>query len=98
MIAPKPNLLCEQAKLYYGFLCDESRELIPESIVNHMEQCQNCQEQISHFKSALSQAEAHEDSGQEQVSSAVTTMLKLHFAYVDKPVTCNTTKSFLPGL
>ncbi len=98
MIAPKPNLLCEQAKLYYGFLCDENRELIPEFIVNHMEQCQNCQEQISHFKSALSQAEAHEDSVQEQVSSAVTTMLKLHFAYVDKPVTCNTAKSFLPGL
>ena len=99
MIAPNHNSLCGEAKLYYyDFLHDESRELIPEYIVNHMEQCQNCQEQISHFKGVLSQAEAYDGSEQEQVSSAVTIMLKLHFAYIGKPVTCKTIRPFLPGL
>ena len=99
MIAPNYNPLCVEAKLYYyDFLRDESRELIPESIVNHMEQCQHCQEQISHLKDVLSQAEAYYSSEQEQVSSTVTTMLKLHFAYIGKPVTCNTVRPFLPGL
>jgi len=99
MIAPNHSSLCGEAKLYYyDFLHDESRELIPEYIVNHLEQCQNCQEQISHFKGVLSQAEAYDSSEQEQVSSAVTIMLKLHFAYIGKPVTCKTVRPFLPGL
>ncbi len=99
MSAPNHNSLCGEAKLYYyDFLHDESRELIPESIVNHMEQCQHCQEQISHFKGVLSQADSYDGSGQEQVSSAVTIMLKLHFAYIGKPVTCKTVRPFLPGL
>jgi len=99
MIAPNYNPLCVEAKLYYyDFLRDESRELIPESIVNHMEQCQHCQEQISHLKDVLSQAEAYYSSEQEQVSSTVTSILKLHFAYIGKPVTCNTVRPFLPGL
>lgn len=99
MIAPDHNSLCGDAKLYYyDFLHDESHELIPESIVNHIEQCQHCQEQISHFKGVLSQAEAYDGSEQEKVSSAVTVMLKLHFAYIGKPVTCKTVRPFLPGL
>ena len=99
MIAPNHNPLCVEAELYYyDFLHDESRELIPESNVNHMEQCQHCQEQISHLKDVLSQSEAYDGSEQEQVSSAVTTMLKLHFTNIGKPVTCNTVKPFLPGL
>ncbi len=98
MIAPNPNLLCKQAVLYYyDFLCDESRALIPESVVNHVEQCQHCREQISKLKAALSQADDLE-SEQGQVRSAVTAMLKLHFDYIGKPVTCNIVKPFLPCL
>jgi len=98
MIAPKPNLLCKQAEpYYYDFLCDESHGLIPESIVNHVEQCQHCREQINKLKAALSQADALE-SEQGQVRSAVTAMLKLHFDYAGKPVTCNIVKAFLPCL
>jgi len=70
MIAPNPNLLCKQAELYYyDFLCEESRGLIPESIVNHVEQCQHCREQINKLKAALSQAEGLE-SEQGQITSA----------------------------
>jgi len=98
MIAPNPNLLCKQAELYYyDFLCEESRSLIPESIVNHVEQCQHCREQINKLKAALSQADDLE-SEQGQVQSAVTAMLKLHFDYIGKPVTCNIVKPFLPCL
>ncbi len=98
MIAPKHNSLCGEAKLYYyDFLHDESRELIPESILNHIEQCQHCQEQIDQLKVVLSQTDAIEPE-QGQVNFAVTTMLKLHFAYIGKPVTCNTARPFLPGL
>ena len=98
MIAHNPNSLCKQAELYYyDFVYSESRGLIPESIVNHVEQCQHCREQIDQLKAVLSQADGLE-SQQSQVGSAVTTMLKLHFAYVGKPVTCNIVKPFLPTL
>jgi len=98
MIAPNPNLLCKQAEPYYfDFLCDEGRALIPESIVNHIEQCQQCREQINKLEAALSQADALE-SEQGQVYSTVTAMLKLHFDYAGKPVTCNIVKPFLPCL
>ena len=99
MITPNPNLLCEQAKLYhYDFLSEESRGLIPDSFINHIEQCQHCQKQINQLKSVLSQAGAYNDSERRRVNSAITVMLKLHFAYIDKRVTCQTVKPFLPGL
>ena len=98
MIAPNYNPLCGEAKLYYyDFLHDESRELIPESILNHIEQCQHCHEKTDQLKVGLSQTDGIEPE-QGQVSSAITTMLKLHFAYIGKPVTCKTVRPFLPGL
>ncbi len=98
MIARGPKSLCEEAELYYyDFLCNESRRLIPESIVSHIEQCLHCREQVNHLKAILSQADGLE-SERGQVNSAVTTMLKLHFAYIGKPVTCNIVKPFLPTL
>ncbi len=98
MIAHNPKSLCREAELYYyDFLCDESRVFIPESIVNHIEQCQRCLGQIKQLETTLSQADGLE-SEQEQVSSAITTMLKLHFAYIGESVTCNIVKPFLPTL
>jgi len=99
MIAPDRNSLCKQARLYYyDFLFNESREVIPEFIINHVKQCQYCQEQMNRLEGVLSQAEAHESSEQGQLSPAITVMLQLHFAYMGKRVTCNTVKPFLPGL
>ncbi len=98
MIAPKHNSSCGEAKLYYyDFLHDESRELIPESILNHIEQCQHCHEKTDQLKVMLSQTDAIEPE-QRQVNFAVTTMLIFHFAYIGKRVTCETVRPFLPGL
>jgi len=98
MVAHSPNSLCKQAKIYYyDFLFSESRGLIPESTVDHIEHCQHCEEQISQLKAVLSKTDNFK-SEQEKISSAVATMLKLHFAYIGKPVTCNIVKPFLPSL
>lgn len=98
MIVHNPKSLCREAKLYYyDFLCDESRRFIPEPIANHVERCQHCREQINQLEAVLSQADSLE-SEQGQVNSAVAIMLKLHFAYIDKPITCNVVKPFLPTL
>ena len=99
MIAPNLNSLCRQAELYYyDFLSKEGHRLIPESIINHIEECQHCQEQINEFKVVLAQAEGRTQLEQGQVRSAVTSMLKLHFAYVGEHVTCETVRPFLPTL
>lgn len=99
MIAPNPNLLCEQAKLYYyDFLHIENRRLVPKSMISHIEQCQQCQEQVNQLEGVLSQTEDHAELRPKQVSSAIITMLKLHFSYISKGVTCETVKPFLPSL
>jgi len=99
MIAPNPDSLCRQAELYYyDFLSAESHESTPESIVNHITGCEHCQQQLNQLEDALSQPECHPDSEQGQIRSAVTTMLKLHFGYIDKPVTCKVARPFLPTL
>ena len=99
MIAHNFNSLCKQAEqYYYDFLSNESQELIPEFIIDHINHCQHCHEQINQLKDVLSQVEDYIDPKQKQVSFAIVTWLKLHFAYVGKPVTCETVKPFLPSL
>jgi hypothetical protein len=99
MIAHNFNSLCKQAELYYyDFLSNESQELIPEFIIDHINHCQHCHEQINQLKDVLSQVEDYIDPKQKQVSFAIVTWLKLHFAYVGKLVTCETVKPFLPSL
>ncbi|MHC4456499.1 MAG: hypothetical protein ACYS0I_05285 [Planctomycetota bacterium] len=99
MIAHNSNSLCRQAQIYYyDFLQEESHRLIPVSIINHIEQCQHCQVKINKLKVVLSQAEDNLKWEQRQASSAITTILKLHFEYVGKPVTCEVVKPFLPSL
>jgi hypothetical protein len=99
MIAPNPDSPCRQAQLYYyDFLFEESHESIPEPIVNHIAGCEHCQQQLNQLEDILSQPECHPDSEQAQIRSAVTSMLKLHFGYIDKPVTCEVARPFLPTL
>jgi cytidine deaminase len=98
MVVGNPIPVCEEAKLYYyDFILGEGHELIPEHIVQHINQCQNCREQLNELKVALSQADSI-DTEQNRVNSATATMLQLHFAYIGKPVTCETVKPFLPTL
>lgn len=98
MITQNHNSLCEEAKpYYYDCLCEESCGLIPQSINSHIEQCPHCQKQINRLKVVLSQKDCFK-SQQGQDSSAVTTMLQLHFAYIGEHVTCETVRPFLPGM
>ena len=99
MVALNFNSLCKEAELYYyDFLCKEGHELVPEFVIDHIKQCQHCQGQLSRLTRVLSIAEGRIESEKGQVRSAITTMLKLHFAYIGKPVTCNIVKPFLPTL
>ncbi|MHC4727573.1 MAG: hypothetical protein ACYS17_10135 [Planctomycetota bacterium] len=94
----KNRKLCEEAKpYYYDCLCDQSSELIPESISSHIEQCRHCQEQIKQLEAALTQKECIKSKNR-QNTSAVTKMLELHFVYIGERVNCETVRPFLPGL
>jgi len=98
VINKNDNPMCEKAKLYYyDCLCEEKRGPIPLSTIKHIEQCSHCQNQINLLKDVISQKECI-NSEQGQDSSAVTTMLELHFAYIGKYVTCETVRPFLPGM
>jgi len=99
MIAPHSDSLCRQVEPhYYEFLSNKDHQLIPEPIIDHIEQCENCRESIKQLEAELSQAAANFESEQSQTDSAVTRMLKAHFAYVGRHVTCSTAKPFLPAL
>lgn len=99
MITPNLNSLCKQAELYYyDFISNESCEPVPEFIVNHIRECQHCREQVNQLNSVLFQTEGYVEPGQSQVSHVTAALLKLHFAYIGKRVTCNTVRPFLPGL
>jgi hypothetical protein len=98
MVVANSNSLCKEAELhYYDFILGRWRELIPQHIVEHISQCRNCQEQLNQLKVALLQADSI-DPEQSHANSAITAMLKLHFAYIGRPVTCQTVKPFLPTL
>jgi len=98
MIALNPHSLCVQAEPhYYDFIFGEEDESVPEHIVRHIEGCENCQERLNQLKVALSRADGV-DSKQRQADSAINTMLRLHFGYIGRPVTCRVVKPFLPTL
>jgi hypothetical protein len=99
MISYKSKSLCEQSEIYYyDFLHKESRRRVPESILDHIEQCLHCQKQVNQLKEVLSQAEGQVGSQEKQIRTAVTNILELHFAYIGKHVTCQTVRPFLPVL
>jgi hypothetical protein len=90
--------MCEEARpYYYDFLSEDSCGIIPQPVRSHIEQCPHCQKQINQIKVVFSQKD-YIKSQQGQNSSAVTTMLQLHFAYIGEHVTCETVRPFLPGM
>lgn len=99
MIAPNFNLMCEVAKAcYYDYLCQENRGHIPPEILAHIKQCSFCQAQADKLKFELARSAMHNEENFEQINSATTANLRLHFAFIDKHVTCQTVKPFLPML
>lgn len=98
MIALNPHSLCVEAEPhYYDFIFGKADVAIPEHIVRHIEGCENCQERLNQLKVALSRADGV-DSKQRQADCAITTILRLHFGYIGRPVTCRVVKPFLPTL
>ncbi len=97
MIAFNPNSLCAKAEpYYYDFLLGTGEKPVPEEIVRHVEECRSCRDKLSQLEAALSQAD--DVDAERQADSAIATMLRLHFAYIGKPVTCRIVKPFLPTL
>lgn len=99
MAAPNDNPLCSQAEVhYYDFLHEENRGQIEGQIIDHIENCQNCQAQINRLREVLSQAESGLEGNQKRARTAVNHMLKLHFSNIGKCVTCWVVKPYLPTL
>lgn len=99
MIAPNVESPCQQARLhYYDFLFHESQGLVPASVVDHIQSCQYCQDQLDQLEGLLSHCHDYADLGPRPAGLTVTTMLRLHFAYVGERVTCATVRPFLPSL
>lgn len=98
MVSADSNFLCSESKqYYYDFLYGENQKTVPDYIADHINHCQSCQQQLNQLKAALSEVQ-NLTQEQNQADSAETTMLQLHFACIDKPVTCETVKPFLPTL
>jgi hypothetical protein len=83
---------------YYDFLSEETRGGIPESALEHMTQCLNCQDEIDRLKALFERVDERIASEQSRKDSAISTLLRLHFAYVGEPVRCSTVKPFLASL
>jgi len=89
---------CHDARLYYyDILHQESPTDLPSEMLLHVSACDHCQSEIARLESMLddidgpSKAVSHRDSSLLQ-------LLRLHFSYADKPVTCSIVKPFLPSM
>lgn len=93
------RLNCKPAQLcYYDLLDTETAESVPEDVREHVDSCADCQSDMSQLKDVLASAGKRTDSEQSRRDSAVTELLSLHFAWVDKVVTCGQAKPFLPSM
>lgn len=99
MISQNPYSNCLSARLYYyDFLNKESKEDIPEGTLNHINNCPDCQAEIDQLETLLTNIDERSEEQENRRNSAITTLLKLHFSYVDERVTCKTVKPFLASL
>ncbi|UCG48676.1 MAG: hypothetical protein JSU94_02655 [Phycisphaerales bacterium] len=83
---------------YYDLLSAQTSPGIPRSVAEHVEECQFCQEEMARLEAAVAGAGARLDCDLSNRNSAITAVLKMHFAYADKSVTCNIVRPFLPSI
>ncbi len=99
MISQNPHSNCTNARLYYyDFLSERTRPGIPETALDHIRHCYDCQAEVERLEVLLAHADENAGSEQHRRDSAVTTLLKLHFAHAEAPVTCGMVKPFLASL
>ncbi len=97
MISPNIEPDCMNARLYYHDYLDQvKRNDIPDNAFEHITRCRYCQDEISILENMLLEAEGNVE--QSWRNSAVTTILRLHFAFIGKSIKCSTVKPFLPSL
>jgi len=89
---------CHDAKLYYyDILCQELPEDIPTATLTHVRACDYCQGEIARLESMLNEVN---ESGKavSRRDSDLLQLLRLHFSYADKTVTCSIVKPLLPSM
>ena len=93
------NFTCKDAELhYYDFICDNSSCSIPEDAIKHINSCENCLKKIEQLMSILQQPQDSAVSHNAKAANKINHTLERHFAYLDKQVSCNDVKPFLPYL
>ena len=96
MIKPLSQSACKQAQAYYyDYICEEDIKPIPADKAEHIRQCAQCQAKINKLKYELFETAADKDDAE---NSVLLSNLKLHFAHIDKRITCREIKPFLPCL
>ncbi|MBN2315082.1 MAG: hypothetical protein JXM79_14225 [Sedimentisphaerales bacterium] len=99
MISQNPYSNCMSARLYfYDFLHEETKTDIPESTLSHITDCPDCQAEIHRLDALLSNAKNIHDNRKNSRNTAITSLLKFHFSYVNESVTCSIVKPFLASL
>lgn len=96
MVAFNAYSLCREAEAYYlAFIVGNGQDTAPQQITDHIRQCRYCRSQIERLGHILDCAPSNDTVFQTKDTG---TMLKLHFAYLGRQVTCNIVKPFLPTL
>ena len=99
MNTPNLNSICTDSRLwYYDFLFENKRENIPEKTLKHINSCQYCQKGIKDIESLLSDSKIATNDVKQEIDKTIYTLISLHLALVDIPVTCEIAKSFIPRL
>ena len=97
MVSINSNTKCDQAKLYYYDYLHKFKADIPINISRHIDECTLCQNEIRRLEQIIIKDEnGHE--GLKQIDSIIATSLRLHFAFENTMVTCQTIRPFLPSL
>ena len=99
MIKSDSNSTCSQAlPHYYDYICGEAKELTPGKILEHINRCGHCQDEINRLKDELAKKNNCGEHKHTENDSVIVSSLKLHFAYINQHVSCHTVRPFLPAL
>jgi len=99
MIPSNFNSTCTETRLYYfDYLNEQAKRNIPASVLEHIVRCPYCQAEIERLDDVLAHAAGKLEPEQARKDSAITSMLRLHFAYTGLPVKCKTVRPFLASL
>jgi len=99
MIKSDSNSACSQAlPHYYDYICGEAKELTPGEVLEHINRCGHCQDEINRLKDELAKKNNYGEHEHIETDSVIVSSLKLHFAYINQHVSCHTVRPFLPAL